>query len=102
MHCSATRFEAISTGKLCSWTSSLHRYERSSPASSASTHTLAIGSGEYNRQLRGIAISKGYKLSEYGIYKVDDTGEHQIAVQTEDDIFNILGVPYRSPDQRSL
>eukprot|EP01122_Echinamoeba_exundans_P010068 TRINITY_DN3670_c0_g1_i3.p1 TRINITY_DN3670_c0_g1~~TRINITY_DN3670_c0_g1_i3.p1 ORF type:complete len:424 (+),score=58.30 TRINITY_DN3670_c0_g1_i3:4-1275(+) len=60
------------------------------------------GSGEYNRQLRGIAISKGFKLSEYGIYKVDESGEHQIPVQTEDDIFNILGVPYRSPDQRSL
>lgn len=60
------------------------------------------GSGEYNRQLRGIAIGKGYKLSEYGLYKVDSTGEHQVRVETEDDIFTELGVPFRSPDQRSL
>lgn len=60
------------------------------------------GSGEYNRQLRAIAIQKGFKLSEYGIYKVDEKGEHLIPVETEEDIFEVLGVPYRGPDQRSL
>jgi DNA polymerase (family 10) len=54
------------------------------------------GSKETNVELRRIAISKGYKLSEYGVFK----GDEILAGRTEDDVFNILGMSYIEPELR--
>lgn len=54
------------------------------------------GSKEHNIALRQIAISKGYKLNEYGLYD----GEKQIAGKTEEEIYKILGLQYIEPEIR--
>ncbi len=55
------------------------------------------GSKEHNVRLRQIAISKGWKLSEYGLF--DKTGR-QIAGKTEEEIYKKLGMDYIEPETR--
>ena len=54
------------------------------------------GSKEHNIALRKIAIKKGMKLSEYGLFK----GEKLIASETEAEIYQALGLPYFEPELR--
>src|SRR3989344_201294 len=54
------------------------------------------GSKEHNIALRQIAISKGYKLNEYGLYD----GEKRIAGKTEEEIYEALGLRYIEPELR--
>lgn len=54
------------------------------------------GSKETNVELRRIAISKGLKLNEYGVFR----GERLVAGRTEEDVFNSLGMVYIEPELR--
>lgn len=54
------------------------------------------GSKEHNIHARKIAISKGLKINEYGVYRDDK----QIAGKTEEDCFKTLGLPYIIPEMR--
>lgn len=54
------------------------------------------GSKTHNVQLRKIALKKGYKLNEYGLYKE----EKCIASKTEEEIYNKLGMDYIPPELR--
>lgn len=54
------------------------------------------GSKEHNIATRKIAIAKGLKLSEYGLFE----GEKMIAGQTEDEIYKALGLAYIEPEMR--
>jgi DNA polymerase/3'-5' exonuclease PolX len=54
------------------------------------------GSGDFNKKMRQIAKNKGYKLSEYGLFK-DDI---MIKVETERDIFHKLDMEYLPPRLR--
>ena len=54
------------------------------------------GSKEHNIATRKIAIGKGLKLSEYGIFK----GEKYIAGKTEEDVYKAIGLPYIAPEIR--
>ncbi len=54
------------------------------------------GSKEHNVALREIAIKKGYKLNEYGLYK----GKRQIAGETEADVYKALELAYIEPELR--
>jgi DNA polymerase (family 10) len=56
------------------------------------------GSKNYNIEMRKIAIKKGYKLSEYGLFD-KQTGK-MIAGRTEQEICKKLGVKYLKPEQR--
>jgi DNA polymerase (family 10) len=55
------------------------------------------GSKDYNIKCRKIAIKKGYKLSEYGLFK----GKNLIAGKTEKEIYKKLGIKYIKPEKRS-
>ena len=55
------------------------------------------GSKEHNVRLRQIAITKGWKLSEYGLF--DKTGK-QIAGLTEEELYKKLGMQYIEPEMR--
>jgi len=55
-----------------------------------------IGSKDHNVAVRRIAISKGYKLSEYGLFK----GTKRIAGKTEDEIYQKLGMQWPPPELR--
>jgi len=54
------------------------------------------GSKEHNVALRELALKKGYKLNEYGLFK----GEKQIAGETEEEIYEKLGMDYIEPEMR--
>lgn len=54
------------------------------------------GSKMHNIELRKIAMKKGLKLNEYGLFK----GDKVIASQTEKDIYEALGRKYLPPDKR--
>ncbi|MDD5649468.1 MAG: DNA polymerase/3'-5' exonuclease PolX [Candidatus Nanoarchaeia archaeon] len=54
------------------------------------------GNKDHNINLRKIAIKKGYKLSEYGLFKNDKV----IASRTEKEIYNKLGFQYIEPELR--
>lgn len=56
------------------------------------------GSKDHNVELRKIAIKKGYKLSEYGLFK----GKKQIAGKTEEEIYKVLGMDYIEPEMREM
>ena len=54
------------------------------------------GSKEHNIELRKIAIKKGYKLNEYGLFE----GEKQIAGENEEDVYKALGLEWIPPELR--
>jgi len=54
------------------------------------------GSKEHNISTRRIAISKGLKLSEYGLFR----GKKMIAGETEEGIYKKLGMQWMEPELR--
>lgn len=56
------------------------------------------GSKQHNIHLRDLAKAKGYKINEYGIFRVRD--DKRIASKEEADIYKTLGMPYISPELR--
>ena len=54
------------------------------------------GNKDHNVALRKIAISKGCKLSEYGLFK----GNKLIAGRTEEEIYEKLGLKFIPPEMR--
>ena len=54
------------------------------------------GSKEHNVRLRTYALSKGYKLSEYGLFR----GKKRVACRTEEEVYQALGMPYIEPELR--
>ncbi len=56
------------------------------------------GSKEHNIKLRSLAIDKGYKLNEYGLFN-KDTGA-PIAAANEEDIYRRLGLDMMPPEMR--
>lgn len=55
------------------------------------------GDKAHNIKVRELAISKGYKLNEYGLYK----GKKLIAGATEKEIYQALGLDYIEPEMRT-
>lgn len=56
------------------------------------------GSKEHNIRLRTLAIEKGYKVSEYGVFTAK--GGKRVACRTEEDVYGMLGLPYIEPELR--
>ena len=56
------------------------------------------GNVDHNVKLRGIAIKKGYKLSEYGLF--DRKTNRLVAGRTEEEVYKKLGLPYIEPELR--
>lgn len=54
------------------------------------------GSKDHNVALRQIAIKKGYKLNEYGLFR----GKKQVAGKSEEEIYKALGMDYIEPEMR--
>lgn len=55
------------------------------------------GSKEHNVLVRKIAIAKGLKLNEYGLFR----GQKQIAGRTEGEVYKKLGLNYIEPELRT-
>ena len=56
------------------------------------------GSKEHDIALRELAIKKGWKLNEYGLFK----GDRFLAGRTEEEIYNALGMDYIEPEMREM
>ena len=56
------------------------------------------GPKDYNIDLRQLALKKGCKLNEYGLFK----GNKQIAGETEESIYKALGLRYIKPKNREV
>ncbi|MBC7080951.1 MAG: DNA polymerase/3'-5' exonuclease PolX [Thermoplasmatales archaeon] len=54
------------------------------------------GSKEHNIELRKIAIKKGYKLNEYGLFENDV----RIAGENEEEVYRMLGMQWIPPEMR--
>ena len=54
------------------------------------------GNKDHNVATRRIAMSKGLKLSEYGVF----FGKKQIAGRTEKEVYEAIGLPYIEPELR--
>ena len=54
------------------------------------------GSKEHSVQLRKIAISKGFRLNEWGVFK----GDKRIAGATEEEVYKTLGLQWIPPEMR--
>jgi len=67
------------------------------------------GSKKFNIRTRRLAKIKGYKLNQYGLFRMVDKGkmdEDKMAktgkkIKTERDIFDILGVTWKEPHERN-
>jgi DNA polymerase (family 10) len=66
------------------------------PASYGAALQYFTGSKEHNIALRKIAIDKGYKLSEYGLFQ----GETPVAAATEEEVYAKLGMAWIPPELR--
>ncbi len=56
------------------------------------------GSKDHNVALRELAIKKGWKLNEYGLFD----GKNRIAGKTEEEIYKKLGLRYIEPELREM
>jgi DNA polymerase (family 10) len=54
------------------------------------------GSKEHNIVTRKIALDKGLKLNEYGVFK----GKKRIGGKTEEEVYKLIGLPYIEPELR--
>lgn len=55
------------------------------------------GSKDHNVQVRTLAIRKGLKLNEYGLWR----GKKLLAARSEEDVYRALGLPYIEPEIRT-
>jgi DNA polymerase (family 10) len=68
------------------------------PDSRGAAMQYFTGSKAHNILLRDRAIQHGYKLNEYGLFRVSDEG--RVAGETEEGIYEALGLQYVEPELR--
>ena len=68
------------------------------PESFGSAMQYFTGSKAHNIKLRSMAIKKGLKISEYGVFKKEN-GEY-VAGKNEKEVYNAIGLPYIEPELR--
>ncbi|MGC9149808.1 MAG: DNA polymerase/3'-5' exonuclease PolX [Candidatus Micrarchaeia archaeon] len=56
------------------------------------------GNKQHNIEIRKIAIKKGYKLNEYGLFKKNKL----VAGKSEEEVYDKLGMQYIPPEMREL
>ncbi len=60
------------------------------------------GSSGFNEYMRGIAKRKGYRLNQMGLYRVKKDGDLEpVTARSEREIFDILGIEFRPPEERN-
>jgi DNA polymerase (family 10) len=58
------------------------------------------GSKEHNIALRTFAKDKGFKTSEYGLFRIMGDREQRVAGKTEEEFYQALGMQYIEPELR--
>ena len=60
------------------------------------------GSGNFNVDMRTHALKLGYSLSDHGMHKLNDSKKKNIPCLNEEDIFKLLKMPYKAPNERDI
>ncbi|ORY39402.1 Nucleotidyltransferase [Rhizoclosmatium globosum] len=61
------------------------------------------GNTEFNRCIRLLARKMGYSLNQHGLFRKGPNGEKTlVASKTEQEIFDILGVPWKPATERNI
>ncbi|HMA13007.1 MAG TPA: helix-hairpin-helix domain-containing protein, partial [Steroidobacteraceae bacterium] len=68
----------------------------SAPASYGAALHYFTGSKAHNIHVRGMAQERGLKINEYGVFR----GRRRIAGQTEESVFEAVGLPWIEPELR--
>ncbi len=68
------------------------------PSSFGAALAYFTGSKEHNIKLRKMAVKKGLKINEYGVFRVKSG--RKIAGKTESGIYEIFGLPFIPPEMR--
>jgi DNA polymerase (family 10) len=68
------------------------------PASRGAALQYFTGSKAHNIALRDRAIGLGFKLNEYGLYRIEGGG--RVAGESEEEIYAALGLPWIPPELR--
>jgi DNA polymerase (family 10) len=71
---------------------------RVEPESRGAAMQYFTGSKAHNIELRDRALQRGYRLNEYGLFRVDDAS--RIAGDTEEGIYSALGLRWVEPELR--
>ena len=60
------------------------------------------GSKQHNITLRNMALDRGWKINEYGVWEADDEAaeQSQIAGETEEEIYDLFELPWIAPELR--
>lgn len=58
------------------------------------------GSKEHNIRVRDIAKRNGLKVSEYGVFRMDEDTETFLCGKTEEEVFAAVGLPFIPPELR--
>ena len=66
------------------------------PASFGAALFYFTGSKAHNIAVRKLAIAKGLKLNEYGLFR----GDRSVGGRTEQDVFDAVGLPFIPPELR--
>jgi len=69
------------------------------PESIGAAMQYFTGSKEHNVRLRAMAVRKGLKVNEYGVYSVEDDAT-SLGGRTEDEVYAALGLPWIPPELR--
>ena len=66
------------------------------PASYCASVLYFTGSQQENIRMRRAAKSRGWKLNEYGLFD----GDRRMSFESEEQLYELLGEPYRAPRER--
>lgn len=58
----------------------------------------------FNKNMRKIALEKGFTLNEYSLRKLGDGGfaGKALDINSEKDIFDYLGMDFKTPEERNM
>jgi DNA polymerase (family 10) len=70
------------------------------PASRGAALQYFTGSKLHNIALRDRAMARGLKLNEYGLFRTGESGDTLVAGETEESIYEALGLPWIPPELR--
>jgi len=71
------------------------------PGSFGAAMQYFTGSKDHNVAIRTRAVKMGFKLSEYGLFRVDgDFSDFKVAGETEAGVYEALGLPWIPPELR--
>jgi len=69
-----------------------------SPSSYGAALQYFTGSKEHNVKMRSLANDLGYKVNEYGVFRLSDGAK--VAGETEEGVYEVLGMQWMPPEMR--